>query len=122
MINRINISKKFSFNRSHLTWVFLALILVYIIFEGGHKTLENYRLKRKGICVKAIVLEKNHVGAKGVIYTHYQYIAKGVVYQGISSSDDNANIGDSIVIVYLDSDPDINRSNGLLKINCRNYR
>jgi hypothetical protein len=97
-------------------------MLLYIIFQGGHKTIENYRLKRQGICVKAIILEKNHVGAKGIIYTHYQYSAQGIIYQGISISDDNTNIGDSIVIVYLDSNPSISRSNSLLKINCKSCR
>lgn len=106
--------------RLSLGLIFTIAVIIYVLYVGGEKTIENYRLKSNGICVKATVIYKNKVGGKGVIYTHYAFRVSNQNYDGFSSDDDLALIGDSITVVYLKSNPNINRSNSLLKISCSN--
>lgn len=104
--------------RLSLGLIFAIAVIMYVLYVGGGKTIENYRLKSNGICIKAKVIYKNKVGGKGVIYTHYTFMVLNKNYEGYSSDDDSALVGDSIMVVYLKSNPNINRSNSLLKIDC----
>jgi hypothetical protein len=104
--------------RLSLGLIFAAIVTIYVLYVGGEKSIENYRLKSDGICAKAKVTYKNKVGGKGVIYTHYRFEVSNKSYEGYSSDDDSALVGDSIMIVYLKSNPNVNRSNTLLQHPC----
>lgn len=98
--------------------VLIIIFILYFIIVSSQKTIDNYRLKRNGVCSTAVVVSKKTVGSKGVIFTFYEYRVDGVKYEGYSSSDDAVAIDDSIVIFYLESEPAISRSNSFLKIDC----
>lgn len=87
--------------------------LLYLTIDGA---FENYKLEKKGIYTWAIIYNKYTVGAKGTMQVDYSFFYKGSKYEGYSYWDREKQIGDSILVFFLESDPDINRSNSLLKI------
>ncbi len=100
--------------------VTLSLLIVfgfitYYIIKGE---IDFNRLKDSGICTKAIVFDKRIPGVRGIIHTYYRFYANGEKYENYSDVDDNAEVGDSIIIVYLNSDPSDNRSNQFLEKDC----
>jgi hypothetical protein len=112
-------------------WSLVLLVIGYILYEGGKQTYINYRLKHYGICTKAIVYSRNSVGGKGTVNTKYSFEWKNNKYIGSSTSDDKYKetdkffktdndliIGDTIVVVFLESNPEINRSNSIVEKNC----
>lgn len=113
-----NKSHKLTFPKITMSGLFVVALIIYVIIVGGQKTFENYRLKYSGLCIKAVVTSKNKIGSRGVIHTHYKFSVKGNDYNGYSSDDDNALIGDSIIIVYLMLNPNVSRSNSLLEVEC----
>lgn len=96
--------------------VILILCLLYIFTKNY---IVNYQLRNKGIKAKAIVYEKKHIGAKGVISTEYYFIWKGNKFYGDSDIDGKFGIGDTMVVFFLESNPNINRSNTLLEIDSK---
>ena len=54
--------------------------------------------------------EKARKNARGTPYRYYRFEVNGKVYKGFSVSDPSFTIGESIMIVYLPSDPSINYS------------
>lgn len=113
-----NQRRKVSLSKISFRKVLIVIFVLFIVIVSGRKTIDNYRLKRNGVCSTAVVVSKKRVGSKGVIYTYYEYRVDGVKYEDYSSSDDAVAVGDSIVIIYLESDPSISRSNSFLKIAC----
>ena len=96
---------------------FLVIIFItYFIVVSSIKTIENFRLKRTGIYTKAIVYDQRHVGSKGVIKTYYEFMVDGKHYQGSSINNDNAKNGDTLNIVFLKSNPKVNRPKTFLGI------
>jgi len=73
-------------------------------------------LTNRGVSTKAVVYEKKRVGGKGEISTMYYFNYKNNKYYGSSLWEDKVVIGDSIIIFFLESNPNINRSNSLLEI------
>ena len=112
-------------------WWFLILFLGFILFFGGKQTIINYKLKNHGKCTKAIVYSRNNVGGKGTVDTKYRFEWKNNTFYGSSTSDDKYRetdnfflteedlvIGDTIMVVFLESNPDLNRSNSIVEKNC----
>ncbi|WP_243347610.1 hypothetical protein [Parabacteroides sp. FAFU027] len=87
-------------------------IIVYVVFVNQ---LDYNRLKDSGTGTKGIVFDKRIPGYRGIVNTYYRFSVKGVSYEGISDDDDKIQIGDSFDIMYLESDPQINRSLSMMK-------
>ena len=98
--------------------IFFILVLIYCIITVGKGTIEIHRLKSDGKCAEAVVLYKNNIGSHGVIDSHYEFNVNGRIYNGSSDEENLAEIGDTIYILYLKSDPQINRSCSFLDIKC----
>lgn len=92
------------------------VLIIYLVVVGGTNTIENIRLKRSGLCTSAIVYKQKHVGSKGVINTYYEFIVDDKHFQGFSTIDDDAKIGDTLQIVFLKSNPKISRTNSFLRL------
>jgi hypothetical protein len=90
------------------------VFIAYLVIVGGSNTIENFRLKRSGISTKAIVYNQKHVGSKGVVNTYYEFIVDDKHFQGYSTTEDNAKIGDTLQIVFLKSNPKISRTKSFL--------
>lgn len=112
-------------------WWFLFLFLGFVLFFGGKQTIINYKLKKHGKCSKAIVYSRNKVGGKGTVDTKYRFEWNNNTYIGSSTSDDKYRVtdnffltekdlvtGDTIIIVFQESNPEINRSNSIVEKNC----
>lgn len=112
-------------------WWFPILFLGFILFFGGKQTIINYKLRNHGKCTKAVVYSRNKIGGKGTVDTKYRFEWKNNTFYGSSTSDDKYRetdnfflteedlvIGDTIMVVFLESNPDINRSNSIVEKNC----
>lgn len=98
------------FRRNPLFYLFLLFLI-----KGGYETYNNYRLGRDGICTTAVIYKN---GKR--CYMHYKFQVDGVAYYGKEWT--SKTIGDTVSIVYLPSNPKINRSNKIIKrivINCK---
>ena len=93
----------------------IILFIVYIVYCSSMRTYENYRLKKEGICTNGIIYER---GSRSGYF--YEFKVEQKYYRGstTSASDISKEIGDSIIIIYLPSDPNINRSQIFLDMNC----
>jgi len=112
-------------------WWFLFLFLGVLLFLDGKQTIINYKLKTYGKCTKAIVYSRKKVGGKGKVETSYSFEWNNVTHYGSSTSDDKYResenfflkeddliTGDTITVVFLESNPEINRSNSIVRKNC----
>lgn len=131
MKNKIKTKSKTSFFKRLSKWWFAILVFGYVFYEGGKQTYINYNLNKNGICTRAIVYSRNKVGGRGKIDTRYSFEWKNNKYSGSSNSDDKYKetddffktdddliIGDTIIVVFLESNPEINRSNSIVEKNC----
>lgn len=122
---------KTSFFKKLSKWWLVILFLGYFIYTIGEQSLINYKLNHYGKCTKAVVYDRYFVGSKGTVRTKYKFKLNNNTYTGTSSSDDKFRqtdkffvteddlvTGDTIVVVYLESNPDINRSNYIVEKNC----
>ncbi len=113
--------KKILLDKYLMTRLILIVVLFSsVIYYGTLRMGTDNKLKSEGICINGLVNGVQHVGAKGDVATSYQFEVKGKIYEADSYYDDDLKVGDSIVIVYLESDPTINRSNNYLHIDCSN--
>jgi hypothetical protein len=114
-----------------LKLTFIALIFITFVYVIGKQTYINYKLENYGICTKAKVVSRNSVGSKGTVSTKYSFIWKNQKYFGSSTSDDKYQesgnnfltdddliTGDTIIVVFLESNPEINRSNSIVEKDC----
>ena len=100
------------------------------IAKAGYEIYINHVLKKQGICTKAVAFKRRKTGSRygSGNLTEYTFTWKGVIYYGKSYNDTKSYgnswfppdyvTGDTIIIVFLENDPDINRSNSLIKKNC----
>jgi len=112
-------------------WWILIIILGWFLYVSGKQTYINYKLKIYGKCTNAVVYSRNKVGGKGIVDTKYSFEWKSRNYKGSSTSDDKYRetdnfflteddlvTGDTITIVFLESNPEINRSNSIVEKDC----
>lgn len=97
---------------SFKSWL-IILFVVYVVYYSGMRTYENYRLKEEGVCISGIIYGR---GSRSGYF--YEFKVGQRYYHGSSISDSSKEIGDSITVIYLPSNPDINRSQNFLDMNC----
>jgi len=112
--------------------VLILLFFLFFLYDSFRQTYINYTLKQNGECVKAIVYDREKgrfSGRNGVVSTRYRFTYENKSYKGYSTSDtkylnnkswfyDNFVIGDTIIVVFMKSNPQLNRSNRLIKKKC----
>lgn len=81
---------------------------IFVLAKASYETYNNYRLENDGICATATIYAN---GKKG--YMWYQFQVNGICYKGHEYT--NKAIGDTLTIVYLPSNPKINRSQKFLQ-------
>jgi hypothetical protein len=100
-------------NKLKIAVIFIVFaVIVYVVFVNQS---DYNKLKNSGIRTKGIVFDKKIPGYRGIVNTYYRFYVKGVSYEENSDDDDKIEIGDSIDIIYLESDPRINRSLSMMK-------
>lgn len=104
-------------------------VFAYTIFDVARGTYLIHSLRKNGICTEAIVYSRAMGNrTKGGVITKYKFLWKGLEYKGISYSDtkregktwfnDKYIIGDTIIVVFFESDPNVNRSNRIVEKDC----
>lgn len=119
--------KKYSISRI-IGYIFVALLALAFIIKVGYGIYINHVLKEQGYCTDAIVYNRHKTGKGMSVTSHYQFTWKGIIYYGKSYHDtktqreslfyDNFITGDTITIVFLENDPNINMSNSEVKKDC----
>ncbi len=100
-----------------IIWIILIGIVIHFVIVVIGNEIDNNDLKKNGIETSAIVTDVRKVGSKGVIRCTYTFEVKSLKYSG-SVDDDYYKTGDSIRILYLEKNPEINRDKKFLeKIN-----
>jgi hypothetical protein len=84
-------------------------LVVIFLWVSTIKTIENIRLANYGLLTKAIVIDKYRIGGKGTIDIRIKYTVDGKKYES-SLKNEPLEIGDSVEILYLKTDPEIVRS------------
>lgn len=99
-----------------------VLVIVFFLFLCLENFVLNYYLRFNGTCTYAKVVNIGSVGRQGARSLKYVFFVEGLSYFGHSSGDLDASIGDTIIIVYSNKNPKINRSNDLVEKenNCGN--
>jgi hypothetical protein len=95
--------------------VFLGIV-IYFIYHSSIKTIENIRLANNGKATRAIVTNKQKVGGKGTIDLTFKYQVNGIEYFN-TQINEPYNLGDSIYVIYLESNPHISRTYRFIKNN-----
>jgi len=97
-----------------LIWIILIGIVIHFVIVVIQNEIDNNDLNRIGIETSAIVTDVRKVGSKGVIRCTYTFEVKSLKYSG-SVDDDYYKIGDSIRIIYLEKNLEINRDKKFLE-------
>ena len=114
MNRRSNVNRKSSTKRQKKYAIVIKnnkiiyVFCVFVFFVIAKRTIENYQLRNGGICTKAIIQNKYTERHKQVRV--YKFRIGNKVYSGKSIYDWHLDIGDTLDIVYLPSNPKINRS------------
>ncbi|WP_101690179.1 hypothetical protein [Dysgonomonas massiliensis] len=112
----------------YVGYALCATVILYIIGKGGYETYINSLLRREGTCTEAIVYDRYRLGKKGDVVSKYKFLYNGALYEGKSNNDrktegktwlnDKLIVGDTIIIVFLEDSPEVNRSNTLIEKDC----
>lgn len=105
-------SKSFSW-RDVCFWLLWIGIIGYALIEGTRQTYHNYQLKKNGKQMSAYITGSHSKGNKGTAYD-YKFTVDGQYYEG-ELYYGQAEEGDSIIVIYLPKDPNINRAKMDLK-------
>ena len=93
---------------------FIAFI-IYLLFWVYSDRTEIYKLKKEGVVTPGYIYNERS-GVKADYYWYYRFTLSKGVFKGTSrGGDEGKHTGDSILVVYLPSDPTINRSLAFLE-------
>ncbi|WP_178265922.1 hypothetical protein [uncultured Phocaeicola sp.] len=85
--------------------IIIAITVIFIGVISINNLYKGYLLKRNGQCVVGIIYK---TGRRFTQY--YEFKIKKKYYYGRTITDNNKKVGDSLIIVYLPSNPEINSS------------
>jgi len=97
-----------------IIWIILIGIVLHFVIVVIKNEIDNSDLEKYGIETTAVVRDVREVGSKGVIRCTYTFEVKSLKYSG-SVDDDYYKIGDTIRIIYLEKNPEINRDKKFLE-------
>jgi hypothetical protein len=114
-----------------ISWLFMITVFFLCTYEVVRGTRTNHLLRKNGICTKAVVYSReNGLRKNGNTRSSYRFYWNDTEYYGYStlSSDsrtegktwinDKYTVGDTIIVVFLESNPNINRSNTQVEKDC----
>lgn len=88
--------------------VFFSFLIYLVIWVYSDRT-EIHKLKKDGVVTPGYIYNERS-GVKADYYRYYRFTLSKGVYKGVSrGGDEGKHTGDSILIVYLPSDPAVNR-------------
>lgn len=94
---------------SKLEWAFYTLAFFFLIYLFGKDRLDKYRLKNQGQVTVGIYTGSYVGNRRGTYYSSYTFqVDHDVVKGSYPDSKTHATLNDSLTIIYLPSDPNIN--------------
>ena len=106
--------EKPSYNyKNKISLIVLLIVIAWFIFTVVKKGNINKQVYQKGEMAKAIVIDKRRVGGKGIERCTYSFSFNGISYEGWVD-DDYYKVGDTIQILFLKENPEINRGKKFL--------
>ncbi len=91
-----------------LDYVLIFALISLIVYKVTVNTVNSYKLAAYGENQVAYVYAKKKHQARH--FRYYRFEINGEFYHGYSLSDPQLTVGESIMIVYLPSDPSVNDS------------
>lgn len=99
------------YNKTKLNLIKISIIVwCFTLFPVVKIELENIILYKQGQVTKALVYRHTSKGRRGV--SLYEFRISSIKYTG---HDGDSNVGDSIEVVYLPKNPEINRNAEMLE-------
>jgi hypothetical protein len=89
--------------------IFFYICIIFICYVFIRYVVEIQLLKHYGICKKGIITEERFTSRYTNPSLMYRFKYKGEIFEGLSLTDNEKLIGDSICIVFLESYPSIRR-------------
>lgn len=101
--------------------IMLVAFFLYLIPWIYNDRMEIHRLKKDGVITPGYIYNERS-GAKAQYFRFYRFTLSRGVFKGVSrGGDEGKHIGDSILVVYLPSDPTVSRSLGYM-VKYRHYK
>lgn len=99
--------------KKYISGIFFFFCLGIFVYEVANSTIRGYVLTDKSPKVKAFIInEKNYFGNTPVSHEFsysYSFKIDDKIYKG-DSMESKFNVGDSIIVRYLKSNPSLNES------------
>ena len=99
--------------KNKISLIFFLVLIAWFVYTGAKKTKTNNDLYKKGEIAKAVVIDKRKVGGKGIERVSYSFSFNGQRYEGWVD-DDYYEVGDTIQILFLKENPEINEGKKFL--------
>lgn len=113
-------TNKNKFISKYFKHVFLIICAIIWSFFMLKNTYYNKLFKEKGVCGKAKVIGVFNSSGKMITDIKYEFRIDGIEYTNKNRGSSSYKVGDSIEIIYLVKNPQINKPNELLNIDCDN--
>ena len=111
-IKKSKMGNKTLTSKQKIQRLFLIILIVSIFFTTLKNNYSNSKLKTEGTRITATVTDKSSLGRLNH-YVYYEFNINNQKFKGRSFSRveyDKYKIGSSICVVYLPSNPNINKS------------
>ena len=109
------LSRYFDKHAITIRGIVFITFLAYTIFWVYSDRTEIHKLKKDGVVTPGYIYNERS-GVKADYYRYYRFTLSKGVYKGVSrGGDEGKHTGDSILVVYLPSDPSVNRSLNFLE-------
>ena len=95
-------------------WVLVIIIMIAIIMLIDTECTIR-QLRKEGVCTIATVYAEGYRFAR-----FYEFKVGNSYYTGKAASGAYLEIGDTLTVVYLPSNPEINQPNSVVGLNCNN--
>lgn len=103
----------FKHKKLSIYWIIFIIVLIHFLYVSIGKTIENNNLTKCGSEAFGVINDVRKVGSKGIIRCTYEFSANNNFYSGFID-DDYLSVGDTITVIYLDENPEINRAKKFL--------
>jgi hypothetical protein len=115
MQKRVKQTQQKTSNYKYLfTWILLGSTGAFFLYNAAVKTYQNYTLAKNGTSTVGVVVDVRNVGGKGIRRCSYVFRVSNDKYTG-KVDDDVLELGDSLTVIYMVNNPEVNRAESDIK-------
>jgi hypothetical protein len=97
-----------------LGWLVIIGFSSFLLYHSVIATYNSETLSKSGIAATAVVVDVRRVGGKGIRRCTYSFEIDNAVHTG-KIDDDTLDLGDSVRILYIPKNPEVNKALSDLK-------